>query len=272
MREPTRIVGQFAAVGIGTLAFLLLAAMANAQSVQIYTNGGAPSASARATVGSGRDYVVITPGRTSYNDPYVRESALRAQVASNLAASRSLAGSNIVVYSQNGSIVLSGTVAETDDIARAQMIAQNTPGVANVVTQLGVDPVIIAAQVERAERLSDAELARRVSERLAAEFNNADIDRKWEYGYEVESATDDIELDVAADDGEIHLMGEVPSYEAYGRALAVARSVPGVVAVRSRLHFGSDEQTTAGVETYPGPFEKPRSPTFFGRKSHDYED
>src|SRR6185503_630523 len=193
MREPTRIVGQFAAVGIGTRAFLLLAAMANAQSVQVYTNGTAPSASARAT----RDYIVIAPGRASYNDPYVRESALRAQVASNLAASRSLAGSNIVVSSQSGSIVLAGTVAETDDIARAQMIARNTPGVASVVTQLSVDPVIVAAQAERAERLSDADLARRVSERLAAEFSNADIDRRWEYGYEVGPDTSAIGLDLA---------------------------------------------------------------------------
>ena len=268
MREPTRIVSQFAAVGIGTLAFLLLAAMANAQSVQIYTNGASPSASATATVGTDRDVVVVAPGHLPANDPYVRESALRARVASNLAASRSLAGSNIVVSSQNGTVVLTGTVADTDDIARADMIARNTPGAANVATQLSVDPAIVA----KAERLSDADLARRVSDRLAAEFNNADVDRKWEYGYEVESKTDGVELDVAADDGEIHLMGEVPSYDAFGRALAVARSVPGVVTVRSNLHFGSGGETTAGFETYPGPFEKPKSHPFFGNKYRDYED
>jgi osmotically-inducible protein OsmY len=269
MREPTRIVGLFGALGIGTLAFMVLASMASAQSVQIYTNSGAPSASASATVGSGQDYIVVAPGRIASTDPYARESALRALVASRLAASRSLAGSSIVVSSQNGSIVLTGTVPDTDDVARADALARSTPGVSNVVTQLSVQPIAVEIQPQR---FTDAELARSVSERLASEFHGADVDRKWEYGYAVESKAEGLDLDVAVDDGEVHLMGDVPSYDAFGRAIAVARSVPGVVAVRSNLRLDSGGQTTAGFETYPGPFEKPRSKPFFGNKYRDYED
>jgi osmotically-inducible protein OsmY len=256
-RESTRIVGLFGALGLGTFAVLLLAAMAGADTVQVYQST-APR----------REVITISPGSASLSDPYARESALRATVSSNLAASRSLAGSNIVVTSSSGTIVLAGTVAEADDIARAELIARQTPGVRAVVSQLAVDPAMVAA-AETADRIDDAELARRVSERLAAEFPGADVDRKWEYGYEIES--DELELDVAADDGEVVIGGEVPSYDALGRAVAVARSVPGVAAVRTSLNIDADRDTASTWESYPGPFEKPQHHPFFG-PSRDYDD
>jgi osmotically-inducible protein OsmY len=254
MREPTRIVGLFGALGLGTFVLLVLAALASAQTIEVYPGG------------TDRDVIVVAP--SARTDPYARESALRAVVSSRLAASRSLAGSNIVVSSQNGTMILAGTVAEPDDIARAEVIAQRTPGVVAVVSQLKVDPALYA-QTRAVTDLTDADLARRVTERLAAEFNAGDIDRKWEYGYEIEA--ENLELDVAADDGEVILSGEVPTYDALGRAVAVARTVPGVIAVRTNLAIDDDQETASSYETYPGPFEKPQHHPFFDR-SPDYDD
>jgi len=220
-------------------------------------------AGANARVETDGNVIIVTPGRVNGGfDPYARESALRAQVAANLAASRSLAGSDVAVTSNNGTIVLEGIVAESGDLDRAELIARRTPGVVGVLNQLRVDPSVAT----RAEALDDADLAKRVSERLAAEFERAQLERRWEYGYGVKAES--MELNVSADDGEVVLSGAVPSYDALGRAVTIARGVTGVQAVRSNVRIDVDDDATAW-ESSPRPFEKPQHHPFFGPSPRD---
>lgn len=249
-----RIVGVSGALGVGTLALVLLASLATAEEWPRGFYQGPDGAGANGRIETDGSVTIVTPGPVDGgNDLYVRESALRAQVAANLAASRSLAGSNVVVTSTNRTVVLDGTVAEDRDLDRAELIARRTPGVVGVVNQLRVAPNLAT----RAEALDDAQLAKRVSERLAAEFERAHLERRWEYGYGVEA--DSVELDINADDGEVMLSGTLPSYDALGRAITIARGVPGVQAVRSnvRIDVGDDPSPR---ESDVGPFQKPRAP------------
>ena len=244
----------------------MLAALAAAEEAPHLFYQTSEGADANARVETDRNVIIVTPGRVSGgNDPYAREAALRAQVVANLAASRSLSGSNVVVTSDNGTIVLDGIVAESRDLDRAELIARRTPGVVGVVNQLRVDPGVIT----RAEALDDAQLARRVSDRLAAEFEQAHLERRWQYGYGVEA--DSLKLNVDADDGEVMLSGTLPSYDALGRAITIARGVPGVQAVRSnvRIHVGDD---AGPQESHVGPFQKPQHDPFFSRSRPDRDD
>jgi osmotically-inducible protein OsmY len=222
--------------------------------------------SANARIETDHNVIIVTSGRVNGgNDPHVRESALRAQVAANLAASRSLAGSDVVVTSNNGTIVLDGIVAESADLGPAELIARRTPGVVGVVNQLRVEPSVAT----RAEALDDAQLAERVSERLAAEFARARLER-WDDGYGV--GTDSMELNVNADNGEVMLSGTVPSYDALGRAVTIAHGVSGVQAVRSNVHIDVDEDASVWESSAGPPFKKPQHHPFFDRSQGDRDD
>jgi osmotically-inducible protein OsmY len=183
-----------------------------------------------------QDVTIVVSGRAKDdNDKYLRESGLRARVAANLAASRSLSGSDIVVTSTDGTVVLNGSVAERRDLDRAELIAGRTPAVAGVVNQLRVKPDVDTPT----EVIDDAELAKRVSTQLAVEFQRARLERRWKYGYGVKGEAMDVTVD--ADDGEVLLSGSVPSYDALGRAVSIARAVPGVHAARSHLQIDVGE-------------------------------
>jgi osmotically-inducible protein OsmY len=263
---PSRILSFFGALGVGALAVMLLASYVVGEEPPRVFYQSSEGAGANARVETDGNVIIVTPGRVNGGfDPYVRESALRARVAANLAASRSLAGSNVAVTSTNGTIVLDGIVAESRDLDRAELIARRTPGVVGVVNQLHVDPSVAT----RAEALDDADLAKRVSERLAAEFERARLERRWEYGYGVEAES--MELDVNADDGQVTLSGTVPSYDALGRVVTIARGVPGVQAVRINVRLDPSDDATAS-ESSPRSFEKPQHHPFFGRPDRDRDD
>ena len=153
MWQTTRIVGLFGALGLATLSVILLVAVAAAEESPRVFYRSSEGVGANARIETDRNVIIVTPGRVDGgNDPYVRESALRAQVAANLAASRSLSGSNVVVTSVDGTMVLDGVVAESSDLDRAELIAGRTPGVVGVVNRLQVDPNVVT----RAEALDDA--------------------------------------------------------------------------------------------------------------------
>jgi osmotically-inducible protein OsmY len=259
MRQSTYGISVFGAVSIGTLAIILWAAFAAAEEPSCVFYQTSEGAGANARIETDRNVVIVTPGRVhASNDAYVRESALQAHVAAKLAASRSLSGSSVVVTSTNGTIVLGGSVAESADLARAELIARRTPGVVGVVNQLRVRPNVATPT----DALDDAELAKRVSERLTVEFERAHLERRWEYGYGVEAESMDVNVD--ADDGEVMLSGTVASYDALGRAVSIARAVPGVQAVRCSVGIDTEDDPAIGASS-PRPFEKPQHRPFVGR-------
>ena len=241
MQLPNRI---FFAAAAASVAMLLSAAAPAGAQTGVYIAD--PDLDGEVSAGDTETEIIIRPRRST--DPFVHESRLRAEVAERLGESPSLAGSNISVSSRGTDIVLTGTVAEAEDLDGAELIARRTPGVAGVINDLRVQPVVVVVP----QAANDGELARQVSQHIAADLGEAMIERESDYGYEVESR--ESEINVRADNGQVTLSGYVPSYDALGRTVSLARTVPGVTAVVSQLRI---EPIYEGSVQSPGRFAKP---------------
>jgi osmotically-inducible protein OsmY len=166
------------------------------------------------------------------------------RVAARLARSRSLAGSEINVNSEGQTVTLRGTVESEEAKQRAERLAMKTTGVREVRNELTVDKQAVAAR--RNVNVSDADLSKQVAERLVREvFPGARVDEDFLFGWEVEGATFEVEVEV--DDGHVTLEGDVPAREDIFQAIQATRNVPGVRSVDSDLRI---DRTDFGYYPY----------------------
>ena len=157
----------------------------------------------------------------------MRDGRLANRIEVKLAERRSFANSDIEVSSTNGGITLTGMVDSEYQKQRAERIAERTSGVEEVNNELTVD----ASLANQFQEVPDDQLSQNVAEKLAAELAFAEADEEWIYGWEVNGANWDFDVD--ADDGDITLDGEVGSYGQFLSAVRAARDVPGVRSVDS---------------------------------------
>ena len=157
----------------------------------------------------------------------MRDGRLADRIEVKFAQRRSFSRSDIDVSANNRTVTLTGKVDSENQKQRAERLARSTPGVEEVNNQLTVD----ANLSNQTEEVPDDRLSKNVAERLADELPFAEADEDWIYGWEVNGANWDFDVD--ADEGDISLEGEVGSYGQYLSAVRAARDVPGVRSVDS---------------------------------------
>ncbi|HKJ25565.1 MAG TPA: BON domain-containing protein [Myxococcota bacterium] len=159
--------------------------------------------------------------------------ALRARVVERLAASRSLMGADIHVGVVGRRVILEGYVQDERTAQRAEGISRRTRGVRAVTSRLEID----TARAGRADvSVRDEQLAERIAHTLVEKlFPDARPEKEWRYGWEVEGAS--WEMDVDVDMGDVTLSGTAPSWDDLERAIETTRKVPGVRSVHSELGF-----------------------------------
>ena len=162
----------------------------------------------------------------------LNDGMLRNVLTSRLAEKRSLAGADIQVSVNNGTVTLAGKVPTQEARQRAERIAQRTVSVREVQNQLTVDPQV--AQAWNTTNLTGEALEKQIAQILAKDvFPSAEAAEGLIYGWEVEGPN--YEFDIDADDGTITLEGSVPNFDVISQVVARVRKVPGVRSVNSEL-------------------------------------
>lgn len=165
---------------------------------------------------------------------------VEARVTQELAASRSLAGSDITATVKGKTATLEGTVASEDAKKRAEGIAQRVDGVDKVENRLRIDKSM--ANRSRTE-VKDDELAKQVAQKLQSEvLTDAKAKENWFFGWSVEGRENQINVNV--DDGSVELTGEARSLDELTKIVRTVRSMPGVASVRAELRFEEGRQTS----------------------------
>ena len=148
-------------------------------------------------------------------------------------------------------VTLRGSVASSKVRRLAERLALRTPGIIDVNNRLtvAVEPRQALPPVE------DDVLAERVAHALASEFSGAEADRDWIFGWNVEGADWEIEVDARA--GDVRLTGAVDVAGDVDRAIESARAVPGVRAVVCDLSVGQRFHPYPRGEVCPPPAALP---------------
>jgi hyperosmotically inducible protein len=143
-----------------------------------------------------------------------KDAWLTSKTKIALLADERVSGSRINIGTANGVVTLRGKVSTADEKKAAEEVTKSVDGVASVKNELQVVPEAARKAVDA----KDDELARAVKARLGRDqrLKGAGID-------------------VRADGGVVTLSGEVPDVRTSARASEVARSVPGVKAVKNEL-------------------------------------
>lgn len=143
-----------------------------------------------------------------------KDSWITAKTKIALYADDRVSGTDVNVDTQNGMVNLRGKVATADQKRAAEEVAKSVEGVTSVRNDLQV----VAASERKAVNAEDKDLKNAVQARIKqdARLKSADIG-------------------VRVDAGVVTLTGDVTDVGARARASEVARSVPGVRAVKNEL-------------------------------------
>jgi hyperosmotically inducible protein len=143
-----------------------------------------------------------------------KDSWITAKTKIALYADDRVSGSDVNVDTQNGTVTLRGKVATTDQKRAAEEVARTVDGVTTVRNDLQV----VSTTERKVVNAEDKDLKNAVQSRIKqdARLKSADID-------------------VRVDAGVVTLTGDVKDLGARARASEVARSVPGVRAVKNEL-------------------------------------
>ena len=153
---------------------------------------------------------------------------IKNQVATRLARSASLAGTDIQVSVEDRTVTLSGAVGSEQEKERAIRITRQVRNVRQVKDELSIDQA--AVDKRRNIEVGDEELAKQVAQKLVDElFPSAEAEEEWFFGWEVDGYT--WEFDVDVDDGVVLLEGDVDSYNDLVSVIQTVRAVPGVRSV-----------------------------------------
>lgn len=158
---------------------------------------------------------------------------IEARITQELAASRSLAGSNITAKVEGKTVTLEGTVESEAAKRRAEGIAGRVDGVDKVDNRLRVDKTMADRSMTEVD---DNELAKQVAQKLQQEvLTDAKAKENWFFGWSVEGREN--QIDVNVDDGSVELTGEARSLDELTKIVRTVRSMPGVASVRAELKF-----------------------------------
>ena len=184
------------------------------------------------------------------------DSGINHSVKSKLSADDATKGSDIAVDTGQKTVTLNGTVASSDEKARANQIAQDTKGVKGVVDDVAVNPNA-AATSGRDEEQTSTEKARSKTQEASAKAEDAAHEAKVKTekaadktGVLIEDSaiTTDIKTKFLAESGvpgtDIHvettkgvvtLTGNVKTKAEETKALSIARGSKGVKRVVNHM-------------------------------------
>jgi osmotically-inducible protein OsmY len=173
-----------------------------------------------------------TRSRADTSDQNQSARMMEDRIYSRLASSGSLGGANIDVKVNGRTAVLTGSVADEQSRERAARLARRVSGVETVQNNLTVDRA--AVEKNRKVNVTDDQLSKQIAEKLVKQhFAQAEVERDWMFGWEVEG--DGWEFEVDVDGGDVTLSGNVPRPAIIGQIIRTTRTVPGVRTVTSEL-------------------------------------
>jgi osmotically-inducible protein OsmY len=136
---------------------------------------------------------------------------------------------------QPGVVMIVGTVPTEAMKRQALRVARRTRGVIDVRDELRVEGT--RATIGDAEA-ADAQLARRVAERIASAIAGTKAGEDWwSSGWRVEGPDHRWTIVIEADDGTVWIDGDVPRTSLIRTAIENAREVDGVRAVRNEMEL-----------------------------------
>lgn len=144
------------------------------------------------------------------------------------------ATSNVNVNAKSGTITLTGTAETPADKVRAEQLARQTKGVANVVNQIVVTNPTSASATQFDEKATRAQAAGG-GEQLGASTSDARIYAEVRRKLVAMPGTPKQEIFVDVVDGNVTLRGMIFTVEAHREAVTAARQAAGVNAVNDKL-------------------------------------
>jgi hypothetical protein len=172
-------------------------------------------------------------GQARHDGPSRAERLLEDRVFVRLAEG-AWAGGDFMVKAEDSTVILSGTVPSEAAKQRMLRIAGRTFGVQAVRDQLRVDPT--SAMPAAGPTVPDRELAKSVAQQIASTIAGSKAGEDWWLtGWRVEGPDNRWHFTVEAEDGDVWLEGDAPTYRHIRHAVEAARQVSGVRSVRSNL-------------------------------------
>jgi hyperosmotically inducible protein len=176
----------------------------------------------------------------------INDSWITLKVHSQFVPEDALKDSDIDVDTNNGVVMLNGTVASEAGRARAIAIAKATDGVKNVMDHLRVavpadstaatrDAGRDAGDKTRDAARTTADKAREATGTTGKAISDGWIKSKIAAQYVTEDSLDNSDIDVDVNKGVVALKGAVRTAAAKDRATAIAKGTEGVKSVNNNL-------------------------------------
>jgi hyperosmotically inducible protein len=176
----------------------------------------------------------------------IKDSWITLKVHSQFVPEDALKDSDIDVDTNNGVVMLNGTVASEAGRAKAIAIAKATDGVKNVMDHLRVaapaDSTAATRQAGRdaADKTKDAarttgDAARETAGTTGKAITDGWIKSKIAAQYVTENSLDNSDIDIDVSKGAVALKGAVRTAAAKDRATAIAKATDGVKSVKNDL-------------------------------------
>jgi hyperosmotically inducible protein len=176
----------------------------------------------------------------------IKDSWITLKVHSQFVPEDALKDSDIDVDTNNGVVMLNGTVASEAGRARAIAIAKATDGVKNVMDHLrvGVPADSTAAMRDAGREAGDktrdaarttADKSREATGTTGKAISDGWIKSKIAAQYVTEDSLDNSDIDIDVSKGVVALKGAVRTAAAKDRATAIAKGTDGVKSVSNNL-------------------------------------
>jgi len=181
------------------------------------------------------------------------DSGINHSVKSKLAADDETKGSNIAVDTGQKTVTLNGTVASSEQKARADQIAQDTKGVKGVVDDVTVNPRAAAtsgrdqdqtaAEKAKAKTEDTWHAAKVKSEKAASKtgevFEDSAITTDVKTKFLAEPGVSGVDIHVDTKNGVVTLSGNVKTKAEETKAISIARGSKGVKRVVNHMKLAA---------------------------------
>jgi hyperosmotically inducible periplasmic protein len=216
-------------------------------SLLLFLAAGCTKKDEQATTGSG-NAPAVAEERT--------DTGITTEVKVKITDDELLDNTDISVETENGTVTLTGTVANEAQRERAKELASKTEGVKDVNNNLQIGEQKSATLEDEKEKAEEAiddavdktkdaadktidktkDLAKKTGEKL----NDATITSEVKLKLAGDDLTDALDIDVDTKNGVVTLTGNVSSQAEVDRAIQIARSVEDVTKVQSNLKIQAD--------------------------------